>query len=83
MSEAGLSWPCPEAIHQKVYITMLASGFRDKIRWNRIFLFFSDERFVPADDPQSNFRMAKETLFDPLAIPEHQVSQTFNVNAIQ
>jgi 6-phosphogluconolactonase len=54
--------------------TMLASGkFRERITWNRIFFFFSDERFVPADDPQSNFRMTKETLFDPLGIPEHRI----------
>ena len=53
---------------------MLASGkFRERITWNSIFFFFSDERFVPADDPQSNFRMIKETLFDPAGIPEHQV----------
>lgn len=52
----------------------LASGkFRERITWNRIFFFFSDERFVPADDPQSNFRMIKETLFDPLGIPEHHI----------
>jgi 6-phosphogluconolactonase len=54
--------------------TMLASDkFRERITWNRILFFFSDERFVPSDDPQSNFRMVKENLFDPLAIPEHQV----------
>ena len=53
---------------------MLASGkFRERITWNSIFCFFSDERLVPADDPQSNFRMIKETLFDPVGIPEHHV----------
>jgi 6-phosphogluconolactonase len=53
---------------------LLASGkYRERIPWKKIFFFFSDERFVPADDPQSNYRMAKETLFDPVGIPQRQV----------
>jgi 6-phosphogluconolactonase len=35
--------------------------------WDRIELFFGDERPVPPTDKDSNFRMAKEALFDPLA----------------
>src|SRR6188472_896968 len=32
--------------------------------WDRVGVFFGDERCVPPDDPDSNFRMASEALFD-------------------
>src|SRR5947208_15744060 len=34
---------------------------------------FGDERCVPPDDAQSNFRMARETLFAPAAVPEQSI----------
>ena len=34
---------------------------------------FGDERCVPPDDPQSNFRMARETLFCLPAVPERSI----------
>lgn len=42
---------------------ILATEYRNKIPWNKIRLYWGDERFVPHDDPESNYRMAKETLF--------------------
>jgi 6-phosphogluconolactonase len=41
--------------------------------WQRIEFYFGDERCVPPDHPDSNFRMAKETLFTPLGIAETAV----------
>ena len=41
--------------------------------WDRVHFTFSDERCVPPDDPQSNFRMARESLFVPGAVPEKSV----------
>ena len=35
--------------------------------------FWADERCVPPDDPESNFRLARESMLDPLGIPETQV----------
>ena len=43
------------------------------IDWTRADLFFGDERAVPPDDPRSNYRMARETLLDPAAIPAANV----------
>jgi 6-phosphogluconolactonase len=37
-------------------------GARNDIGWDCIEVFFGDERFVPHDHPDSNYRMAKETL---------------------
>jgi 6-phosphogluconolactonase len=37
--------------------------------WSTAKVWFGDERSVPPDDERSNFRMAKEALFDRLAAP--------------
>jgi 6-phosphogluconolactonase len=37
--------------------------------WRRVELFFGDERCVSPDDPDSNYRAAREALLDPLGVP--------------
>lgn len=39
------------------------------IPWENIHLWWGDERYVPSDSPDSNFRMVFESLLDPLPIP--------------
>jgi 6-phosphogluconolactonase len=41
--------------------------------WQKIRITFGDERCVPPDDPQSNFRMARENLFVPAAVPQKSI----------
>jgi 6-phosphogluconolactonase len=41
--------------------------------WDRALITFGDERCVPPNDAQSNFRMARETLFVPAAMPEKSI----------
>lgn len=41
--------------------------------WNRTFLFFGDERHVPPDHPDSNYRMVKESLLTKIQIPAENV----------
>ncbi len=43
--------------------------------WERILITFGDERCVPPDDEQSNYRMARESLFIPAAVPEHSIAR--------
>ena len=54
--------------------TELARIGRD-LPWDRIFFTFGDERCVPPEDEQSNFRMARESLFVPAAIPEKSIAR--------
>jgi len=39
------------------------------IDWNRVTFYWVDERFVPPDDPDSNYRMARETLLTHVPVP--------------
>ena len=41
--------------------------------WSNVHLFFADERGVPPNDPQSNYKLAKENLIDPANIPSRNV----------
>jgi 6-phosphogluconolactonase len=43
--------------------------------WDRVHFTFGDERCVPPGDPQSNFRMARESLFVPGAVPEKSIAR--------
>ena len=41
--------------------------------WDQVFLFWSDERAVPPDHPDSNYRMAMESGFQNIPIPKGQI----------
>ena len=58
---------------QHLYSLLASEPHRLKLDWNRVEFFFSDERHVPPDSDHSNYRMAKETLLDPLEISPAQV----------
>jgi 6-phosphogluconolactonase len=51
----------------------LASSYRERIDWRRVQFFFGDERAVPPDHVDSNYRLAEESLFRPLKIIPSQV----------
>jgi len=59
----------PKALYQ----LLAAEPFKNQIEWGKVFFFLGDERFVPEDDPESNFRMLKENLFEPLHISQANI----------
>ncbi|HEY7128593.1 MAG TPA: 6-phosphogluconolactonase, partial [Nitrospira sp.] len=42
-------------------------------QWRSTHFFFSDERCVPPDHPESNYRLAEQALFRPLTIPQDRI----------
>lgn len=46
---------------------------RPELPWEQVFFAWGDERWVPHDDPESNFGSAREALLDHLPVPEEQV----------
>lgn len=46
---------------------------RDAVDWPRVDVWWGDERFVPADDPERNDRQAREALLDSIALSPERV----------
>lgn len=55
------------------YHERLATTYRDAVPWDRIHVFWGDERYVPPDHPDSNFGMARETLLRHVPLPPENV----------
>ncbi len=57
----------------KAIFDILAENYKHKIDWSKIFLFWGDERCVPPDDDESNYKMTKEHLLDKVPIPQKNI----------
>lgn len=57
----------------RTFYGLLASQFAGEIPWDQVHVFWGDERYIPLDDPRSNYRMAKETLLDHVPCPPANV----------
>jgi 6-phosphogluconolactonase len=55
------------------YGLLAREPFRSRFPWDRTHVFFGDERFVPHDHPDSNYRMAREAMLSKVPLPEAQV----------
>ncbi|MGB8751885.1 MAG: 6-phosphogluconolactonase [Candidatus Sulfotelmatobacter sp.] len=53
--------------------TLIAANASVTLPWDRMFFFFGDERHVPPDDPESNYRMANESLLAKVPVPPANV----------
>lgn len=51
----------------------IASEHRDRLPWNDTHFFWSDERYVPRDDPESNYRMAEEAFLSSVPVPRENL----------
>lgn len=58
----------PQALFEKM--VELETGTVD---WNKLLIFWGDERCVPPDHTDSNYRSAKKSLLIPLDIPEEHI----------
>jgi 6-phosphogluconolactonase len=56
-----------------VYTLLATEPFKSKINWNKVHVFWSDERSVIPSHPDSNYRMAKEALLSKINIPEENI----------
>jgi 6-phosphogluconolactonase len=52
-----------------MYEALAAPAYASRVDWNHVQLFWGDERCVPPDHVDSNYRMAAETLLDHVRIP--------------
>lgn len=58
---------------RRFHALLAASPLREQVDWSRIQFFWGDERCVPPDDAESNYRMARETLLDAVPVAPEQI----------
>jgi 6-phosphogluconolactonase len=56
-----------------IYQCMASPSFRNKFRWEKMHIFFGDERWVPPEDPRSNYRMVTEALLSKVKVPGENI----------
>lgn len=56
-----------------LYERLASEPFASRIAWDRVHVFFGDERCVPPNDPASNYHMVREALLARVPVPEAQV----------
>ena len=56
-----------------LYALLATTEYRNRLDWSRVHLFWSDERCVPPDHPESNFRMVQESLLSKVEIPRENI----------
>ena len=54
---------------ERLYRILSSDAYRKSIAWGKIHMFWVDERFVPYDHPDNNFRLIRRTLLKRLALP--------------
>jgi 6-phosphogluconolactonase len=58
---------------RRMYEILATPPYRDRIHWKEVHVFWSDERWVPADDSRNNALMARKTLLDQVPIPPENI----------
>ena len=58
---------------RRTYLRLGAGALVSKVMWSRVQVLWGDERCVPPDDVESNYRLARETLLDRVPVPAANV----------
>ncbi len=79
MTRAALAAPGPFRVSlsggstpKALYELLASDEFRSRFPWSRVVWYWGDERFVPYDDPESNYRMTREAMLAKVPVkPEN------------
>lgn len=55
------------------YHLLAQTPYHDEIHWERVYIIWGDERYVHHDDPDSCYRLARETLLDRVPLPAQNI----------
>jgi 6-phosphogluconolactonase len=58
---------------KKLYQLLATDEFKNKIDWQKIHVFWGDERYVPFTDDRNNAKMAFDTLLSHVSVPKSQI----------
>src|SRR5262252_10093790 len=56
-----------------LYTLLASDDFRGRFPWTRVSWYWGDERFVPYDHPESNYRMTREAMLRKVPVPPGNV----------
>ncbi len=56
-----------------IFSLLASNPYRDRLDWSRLHIFWGDERMVPPEHQDSNFRLVRETLLDHIKMPDENV----------
>ena len=56
-----------------LYGLLASDAFRDRFPWQRASWYWGDERFVPPDHPESNYRMTREAMLSKAPVPPENI----------
>ncbi len=58
---------------RRLYELLAAPEFQGRIPWAKLHFFWGDERLVPPDHPESNYRLAREALLRHAPLPQENI----------
>jgi len=58
---------------RRLYMLLGSEAYRHRVDWPRVHLFWADERCVPKEDEESNFRTAFDALLSKVALPDKNI----------
>jgi 6-phosphogluconolactonase len=80
MTQAALAAPGPFRISlsggstpETLYEVLASDEFRSRFPWPRVFWYWGDERFVPHDHPDSNYRMSREAMLTKAQVASENI----------
>lgn len=57
----------------KLHMALAAAPFKEKMPWQKTYIFWGDDRCVPPTDIHSNYKMADDTLLSKISIPDGNI----------
>ena len=58
---------------KRMFQLLATEEYSKRVPWRRVHLFWGDERFVPADHPDSNYGMTRAALLEKVPLPEANI----------
>lgn len=58
---------------KRLFALLASEAYANRIEWAHVHIFWGDERCVPPDDAESNFRMARESLLNHVPLPPENI----------
>jgi 6-phosphogluconolactonase len=81
MTELALAAPGPFRVSlsggstpKALYELLASAPFIERFPWRRVHWYWGDERFVPYDHPDSNFRMTREAMLANAPVPPENIN---------